>query len=782
MIRIKKGSFSWFLIVVLYLILTLIIVFPVFKNKVMLPLDLLVNENSPWQVDFAFPVKNPFLLDAVTQIFPWKNLVAESLQNRVFRLWNPYSATGMPFFGNMKTAMLYPINWFFLLGKIQGWHLIIFSQIFLSFITSYLLAKEFKLSNLTSLFVSIAFSLNSLMIGFLEFGHEGHIIMFFPLFFLLTKKTLESKKRLYPLLLSTSIALAVLAGQFQLFLYGFLANLAFAIYWSLNNKIRLKKVLLTIFSMILGLGLAAIQILPTLEMLRNSPRSSLNIKAIFSNDLLNPIQLIRFIVPDYFGHPATRNMWGFFGYIEQTAYFGTISLFFAIYSIIFIKKNKVINFFKAAFIISLLSAIKPFAFWIYFLKIPVLSSNPGQRVLVLIPLFGAILAGFGIKYFFKQKSKKQALFLWTWISLYLAILIITYVLKKYLPEEKSLNFSVAFRNLIFPTAIMFLFFTINLIYRFIKKKKNIFEKKYLVIIFILILFFDFWRFSNKFIPFSNKEHFYPQAPVIEFLQNNTQNEERYYGLLAPELFTIFNLYSLETYNPLYPKRYAEFIAFFSQGNTDILDRNRVLINPNSENTKRLFDLTNTVYFINRKDYLDSDWSFPIKKYQKSFTKVWDDEHFIVYKNLDSLPKYELFYDFEIIKEKDDILKKLSDKNFNFKKKLILEENPEFEPLNASGSTILKYLSSDKLVFEIDTKNKALFFLADNYYPGWAAKIDNKPTKILRTNYTFRSVVVPTGKHLVEFVYQPNSLKIGALISVFSLTCCFVCYKKSGFFS
>jgi uncharacterized membrane protein YfhO len=62
----------------------------------------------------------------------------------------------------------------------------------------------------------------------------------------------------------------------------------------------------------------------------------------------------------------------------------------------------------------------------------------------------------------------------------------------------------------------------------------------------------------------------------------------------------------------------------------------------------------------------------------------------------------------------------------------------------------------------------LLFLSDTYYPGWQALIDGKPTKIYRTDYTFRSILVPQGNHVVVFVYNPKSFSYGLKVSIISI--------------
>jgi hypothetical protein len=58
----------------------------------------------------------------------------------------------------------------------------------------------------------------------------------------------------------------------------------------------------------------------------------------------------------------------------------------------------------------------------------------------------------------------------------------------------------------------------------------------------------------------------------------------------------------------------------------------------------------------------------------------------------------------------------------------------------------------------------LVVLADTFYPGWSAAVDDTPAAILATNHLFRGVAVPSGRHRIRFTYRPRSLLLGALVS------------------
>jgi len=69
---------------------------------------------------------------------------------------------------------------------------------------------------------------------------------------------------------------------------------------------------------------------------------------------------------------------------------------------------------------------------------------------------------------------------------------------------------------------------------------------------------------------------------------------------------------------------------------------------------------------------------------------------------------------------------------------------------------------------VSAQNDKILFLSDTYYPGWKAYIDGRQTNIYRANYAFRAIVVPGGVHTGKFIYDPDSFKIGYMISFLSV--------------
>jgi hypothetical protein len=72
---------------------------------------------------------------------------------------------------------------------------------------------------------------------------------------------------------------------------------------------------------------------------------------------------------------------------------------------------------------------------------------------------------------------------------------------------------------------------------------------------------------------------------------------------------------------------------------------------------------------------------------------------------------------------------------------------------------------NELVVESVTTEPRLLVVSEMYFPGWRAYVDGVETPIYRTNYLFRGVVVPAGRHAVTFLYRPMSVVIGAAVTM-----------------
>jgi hypothetical protein len=59
-------------------------------------------------------------------------------------------------------------------------------------------------------------------------------------------------------------------------------------------------------------------------------------------------------------------------------------------------------------------------------------------------------------------------------------------------------------------------------------------------------------------------------------------------------------------------------------------------------------------------------------------------------------------------------------------------------------------------------------VADTFYPGWTATVDDVPTAIHPANLLFRAVALPAGKHTIVMKYESPWLRIGGGLTLIGL--------------
>ena len=111
-------------------------------------------------------------------------------------------------------------------------------------------------------------------------------------------------------------------------------------------------------------------------------------------------------------------------------------------------------------------------------------------------------------------------------------------------------------------------------------------------------------------------------------------------------------------------------------------------------------------------------------------------------------------------------------NFKPKETAIIRENLKSSvsktsfPKDATATIKLAQYGLNKISFESNNANEGFGVFSDIYYDGgWKATIDGKETPIIRTDYVLRGLMIPSGKHKIEFEIKPSVLKTTEPISI-----------------
>jgi hypothetical protein len=81
---------------------------------------------------------------------------------------------------------------------------------------------------------------------------------------------------------------------------------------------------------------------------------------------------------------------------------------------------------------------------------------------------------------------------------------------------------------------------------------------------------------------------------------------------------------------------------------------------------------------------------------------------------------------------------------------------------------LKKYKPNHLVYESNNSKAGFGVFSEMYYKnGWKATIKGKELPIYRVNYVLRGLEIPAGKHTIEFKFEPEVVKTGSAIALYS---------------
>jgi hypothetical protein len=108
---------------------------------------------------------------------------------------------------------------------------------------------------------------------------------------------------------------------------------------------------------------------------------------------------------------------------------------------------------------------------------------------------------------------------------------------------------------------------------------------------------------------------------------------------------------------------------------------------------------------------------------------------------------------------------IADPAFDPAREVVLSEgSPTPISPTFSGATRILTLKPDGLRLAAELSEPGYLVLVDAHGPGWQATVDGEDVPVLRANLAFRAVRVGAGRHVIEQVYRPRSVTVGLLVS------------------
>ena len=750
------------------------------KGNIPIPTSYMLSWYQPWKSVYtadgvSLLSHKPVVDDAFRHLYPLRVIASDMIKKGQLPLWNPYNGSGTPLLAIMHPGYLTPFGIFFLfLSPTIAWTFYIMLQPLVLGISTYWYGKTLKLSERASLFSAFVLVLSGFAIVRLEYGEFLYVLTGLPLLLGIVERKKANSHDKSIIGIPFLVFFMMISGQPHMIVYTLLVFAAYTILrLGFFNALYLGGL------SVVGIGMSAIQLLPSLELYKLSTINQETSTFIFDRFLLPISHLLTIVIPNYFGNQATYNYFGPHDYTETIAYVGSIPVSLALLAWWKYKRHPVVKFFVFVAIIATLSTIQWVGARVLFsLPIPVLSSDVPSRVFVLTTFSIAILSGFGFAIWEKLTPKELRLFAGIAIASMGVIGIATtlfYLLHVpcptvHIPQCRL----VSVRTSSIEILVLFIFLVASI---WIPRAKTNLYTARLWLPLMIIIGIGLYN-AGKFLPFSPKDTVFSNVDVITALQK-VSGLDRYFSIGEGEMRTnvtsIFGLYSPLYFDPLHIRRYSELVSFANTADKRLgVTRSDILLvsdaSPNAEvavRRERFMDLTSTRYLVGKKEELAQGTGSQV---------VWEGDSWRILTRASSLPRMYMVYKKEVIPDDDHILSRLFDPQFDIANTVIVEidaqESVTLSKLPESSTISNIRYTGNRIEANVTTSHAGFLVLTDTWYPGWKAFVDGKETPIMRANYTFRAILVPRGSHTVRFSYEPQSVVIGATLSLISLF--FVC--------
>jgi hypothetical protein len=688
---------------------------------------------------------------------PYVKVLRDDVVHHWLPLWDPYVGSGAPLLANMAPAALSPMRLILAaIDKPAFWDFYLLLRLFVAAFSTYLFAREVGIGFTGSLVAGIAFGLSGHFIYYINMADLDAQI-WLPTLLLATHKLQKKPSYRNFAISAVLIALIILGGMPESAFYIFLLATLYLLccLWKLapaeqREKLWWRRPLIAFFAAgIVGLLISLPQVLPFVEYLRYAfnPRApGVGMRHVSAGTAVS------LIMPNFFGH--VHDTWTGIDSLHILPYIGCVCCLLALAGMC--RKGtwpRLTLFFVGFAIFYLLKVfgIPPIQ-WVG--RLPLFSMTLFAKH--AFPEFAfcmAMLAGMGADDVLKNEVNYSRF-------LFVAILVgltgfgfAAYYWDKaaYFGGLQDLSESC----LLFDLAFGFTWL-LGMAARHHAPSRTIAVALVLLPAAELI----------GFIPRQRTERYdaFTKPPFVDFLRGDRQLYRTFSidNVLFPNTNAAYGIDDIRSLDPLQVSRYMDFLrADFSPSIYDRFDASEV-----SRKIIRspLLDLMNVKYILANPE-------LPVHGFISDRFELVYDREVRIYRNKDALPRAFVVGHAEVLPDKNRILAKLTEPEFDAKENVILEENVTNNaaiPSAASSPVTFERYEPNYIRLQAELTHPGWLVLTDTYYPGWKVLIDGRAGRILPADYIFRAVPLESGPHVVEFVYRPASFVWGVAISMLTI--------------
>lgn len=687
----------------------------------------------------------------------WSQFAVSSIRQGQFPLWNPYLFSGVPFVGNPQPALFYPPTWLALVVPVNtALGLIVVLHVWIAGMGMYGWMQSEGASRIGALFSGVVFAFSGYFAVRIWAGHLGVLATgsWLPLLLWIYRRV-DRQERWAPAVAGgLPVGLSILAGHTASFVYVALTLVVYGAFcaWRAWRKTQLwravlDRLLLAGVMLVVGLAVAAVQLLPTAELLMHSTRQAGADYGFAARFSWPPGYLLTLLVPNFFGEPTHTGYWGDGVYEELIFYVGVLPLLLVIAS--FRIKHRLKEFLLLLALVALMLAFGSYGVLhrLFYRFLPLFGAmRAPARAGYLFTLSASALAGLTLTALqgAGRTDRVRLLGPFRWSSALavagFALVLVLVGFAAFALGRESTPAAGRLWHQANQTTLFLVFFllSVGLLISWKDAGSSLAHFGPLALALVLL---DLWTFGSPMLEVREVDAGSYWGVVAQAVADPDTARVVPWGLSEFEQNggMAFGLRTVFGYDPLVIQRYESFIT------------------SRPDPRARTYDLLGARYLVTT-----APWESPGGLDEPEL--LLEQAGVYIYERARWLPPAWVVPHTEVM-DGPATLRHIHDPSFDPRETALVEE-----PTLCTGSGgDVEITHYDANYIEARTEGGGgLLVLSEIHYPGWTAKVDDQDAELLRANYLLRSVCVPPGTQRVIFRYDPPLLKWGLVVTALGL--------------
>jgi hypothetical protein len=786
-----------------------------YRNPDFIASSLLVVLGVLFFADVLFTSKNFYFRDILNFHYPLRKVLIDSYARGEWPLWNPYVYLGQPMLANPNYMAFYPSNLFHLFLPFNyAFKLHFVIHPILASLGVYFLQRRLKLPPMACFAGAVAYAFSGIVLSFLNLYNFVPSVALLPWIGWALLNAMQKRSSGPVLLFGALLALQILSFDLFIALCDLLLLFSLALIYVLESSDRARDTIRIIRVGLLGglfaVGLTAIQILPTLELIPLAVRGTGFSLATVTQWSLHPMDLLNVIVPNLFGYPfslSRRLYWGEAYHFGREGYlvsfFVGIGAFLLALLSVWSMRRKALTVFAALALVSgflALGKFNPWWGWLYdYLPVFRMGRYPVKLTLSLV-LAISVLVAMGLEVLLTRLERREGgrkpvplvavglAGLIIGFSLVGAGLycgwhpqrLIDFAVSRVLPDfQRAKDFPGIARQLAASMKACGAYAVIMGIILVISLR---FKRPALAgLLAVLALCAESMPQNLRLAPMISEadvdyvstvsKHLGELAKGSTFrvLAMEGEPTRLRYHLRAPNDSVAWNTLffrnaGLPFYGIMEGIQYSLYIPVDGLSTSESNVLFDLFMGRGAFKRTEVLQRTNSLYTATL-DRLD----IPAMKLEGEYA-TGSDVTLKLYRLEDTLERAFFVTGVRKARSSAEALNLLLDPAFPVLDTVVLEDplaSDQAARHPVASVTLVKY-ENQSVSCETSSDMPGYLVLLDSHYPGWECRVDGRGVPISRANYCFRAVEVPAGKHRVEFHYGPRSFFAGLAVTFLAL--------------